>query len=54
MVTYNYGARVFQLVANGYTGAVAGEYPKSWIKITLAILALLAVIGLVVFIANSR
>jgi hypothetical protein len=54
MVTYNYGARVFQVVANGYTGAVAGEYPKSWIKIILAILALLAVIGLVVFIANSR
>ena len=45
LLTYNYGARNFQVVINGYTGAIAGKYPKSWIKITLAIFALAGVIG---------
>ena len=37
MLTYDYGTRNFQVVINGYTGAIAGKYPKSWIKITLAV-----------------
>jgi len=41
MLTYDYGAKNFQVVINGYTGAIAGGYPKSWIKITLAVLAAL-------------
>jgi hypothetical protein len=41
LLTYCYGARVFQVVINGYTGSIAGKYPKSWIKITLAIFAVL-------------
>ena len=42
LLTYNYGTRNFQVVINGYTGTIAGRYPKSWIKITLAVLAVLA------------
>jgi len=42
LLTYNYGARNFQVVINGYTGAIAGKYPKSWVKIFFAVLALLA------------
>ena len=39
----NHGARNFQVVLNGSSsGAFAGKYPKSWIKITLAVLAGLA------------
>jgi hypothetical protein len=30
---------------NGYTGTIAGKYPKSWIKITLAVLGALAAAG---------
>jgi hypothetical protein len=45
LLSYSYGARKFQVVINGYTGEIAGDYPKSWIKITLAVLvALLAVL----------
>jgi hypothetical protein len=44
LLTYNYGARNFQVVVNGYTGAIAGKYPKSWVKISLAVLAILAAI----------
>ena len=43
LVAYTYGARRFQVVVNGYTGAVAGTYPLSWIKIVLAVLALVVV-----------
>lgn len=52
MVTYNYGTRNFQVVVNGVTGAIAGKYPKSWIKITLAILAGLAVVGTIALFAR--
>lgn len=39
LVTYTYGSRNFQVVVNGVTGAIAGERPYSWIKITLAVIA---------------
>jgi hypothetical protein len=54
LLTYNYGTRNFQVVINGYTGAIAGKYPKSWIKITLAFLALLAVVAFVLFFAQHN
>jgi len=54
LLSYNYGPRNFQVVINGYTGAIAGQYPKSWIKITLAVLAGLAVAGIIALIANHR
>ena len=52
LLTYNYSARNFQVVINGYTGAIAGKYPKSWIKITLAVLAGLAVAGIVLLLTH--
>ena len=54
LLTYSYGARAFQVVINGYTGVIAGRYPKSWIKITLAVLAGLAVAGIIILIANGH
>jgi hypothetical protein len=44
LVSYRYGARDFQAVVNGHTGQVAGEYPKSWVKIALAVLLALVVL----------
>ena len=43
LLTYNYGAKPFQLVVNGYTGQMAGEYPKSAWKIALLVLLALIV-----------
>lgn len=54
LLTYNYGKRNFQVVINGYTGAIAGKYPKSWIKITLAVLAVLAAVGLFLLFSQHR
>ena len=47
LVGYRYGTRDYQVVVNGATGQVAGEYPKSWVKITLAIIAALIVLFIV-------
>ena len=55
LLSYNYGARHFQVVINGFTGAIAGRYPKSWIKITLAVLGGLILAGLLALIfAHQR
>lgn len=53
LLTYKFGAKIFHVVVNGYTATIAGEYPKSWVKILLAVLAALAVIGTVVWLARG-
>ena len=47
LLTYDYGRKCYQVLINGYTGAIAGRYPKSWVKITLAVLAILAMVAMV-------
>jgi hypothetical protein len=44
LLSYTFGARAFQAVMNGFTGTVTGEYPKSWIKVTLLVLAVIVVV----------
>lgn len=44
LVVYRYGTKDYQAVVNGHTGKVAGEYPKSWVKITLAVLLALVLL----------
>jgi hypothetical protein len=46
LLTYNFGSRSFQAVMNGVTGTIQGEYPKSWVKLTLLGIAIL--IGLII------
>lgn len=48
LIHYTYGAKNYQIVANGYTGALAGERPYSWVKIVLAVLAALCMLGILV------
>ncbi|MGO1073548.1 hypothetical protein [Lysobacter sp. CA199] len=50
LVSYTYGSRSFQVLANGYTGQIAGERPYSWVKIFFAAMAVLL---LVLVILNS-
>ncbi|MFN0122192.1 MAG: zinc ribbon domain-containing protein [Blastocatellia bacterium] len=54
LLRYSYGARKFQVVINGYTGAIAGDYPKSWVKIMLTILAVLIVIVILAVIFGGK
>ena len=45
LLTYNYGARAFQVIVNGYTGTIAGQYPYSVWKILLLVLLAIVVIA---------
>jgi hypothetical protein len=47
LLFYTYGAKTFQVLVNGYTGRMAGQYPKSPWKI--ALLVLLAIIAVLIF-----
>jgi len=53
LATYNYGAKSFQVVINGYTGKIAGEHPLSWVKIFFAVLGVIAVIAIIALLKNS-
>ena len=52
LLTYTYGPRTFNVVANGYTGEIAGNYPKSFWKI--AFLVLFVVIVFLIVISLSQ
>ncbi len=54
LLAYTYGSRNFQVVINGYTGAISGRYPKSPIKIILLVLAILAIIGGIIWATHRR
>lgn len=47
LLSYHYGAKVYQVVINGSTGAISGEYPKSWVKISIAVLLAVIVLLLI-------
>ena len=49
LVSYRYGRKNYQVVANGYTGTIAGERPYSWVKIFFAVLLALGVLALAVW-----
>lgn len=51
--SYRYRERVFRFVVNGRTGKVVGERPWSWIKITLAVLFVLALVFLWMYYGGS-
>jgi hypothetical protein len=54
LLSYTYGGRPWQVVMNGYDGKLAGEYPKSWVKITMLVLAILIVILIIVAFGGKR
>jgi hypothetical protein len=45
LLAFQYGRKSYQVVANGYTGELAGRYPKSFWKIFFLILLIVAVAG---------
>ena len=53
LLTYDFGSKPYQVLVNGYTGAIAGRYPYSFWKIAFLILVA-AIVGLIVIWANSQ
>jgi len=53
LLTYTYGAKTYQVVANGYTGKIAGKYPISWIKVSIVVAAVLLLILIYLFLHNG-
>ncbi len=51
---YRYKNKVYQFLVNGQTGEVQGERPWSWAKITLAVLAGLIIIGIIIYFASKK
>jgi transcription elongation factor Elf1 len=47
LLSYTYGSKSYQVLVNGYTGKIAGEYPISWVKVTLVVIAV--IIAVIVF-----
>ena len=52
LLTYNYGAKAYQVIVNGYTGQIAGNRPYSAWKIFLAVVAAIIAALIVVFLSN--
>ena len=46
MLSYNYGSKAYQVVVNGYSGEMAGEYPKSPWKILFLVFVVLVIVGI--------
>lgn len=51
---YRFRDKVFRFLVNARTGEVQGERPYSWLKITLAVLAGLAALGVIVMLLNLK
>jgi hypothetical protein len=50
---YRYNGKVYHFMINGRTGAVKGERPYSWRKITLVVLLIVAIMGLFVILSKQ-
>ncbi len=53
LLTYNFGARAFQVVVNGVTGRMAGDYPKSPWKIALLVLLAIVIFFIIMMLKND-
>ena len=54
LLTYTYTSRAYQVVANGYTGRIAGRYPKSGWKIAGAVLLAIVVALIILLFAEAQ
>ena len=49
VASYRYRDKTFRFMINGQTGRVEGEKPISWIKVTIAVVLAVVIIGLLIY-----
>jgi hypothetical protein len=54
LVIYTFGPRNFQTVVNGFTGAIRGDRPISWIKVFFYIVLPIIVVVVVFMLSQNR
>lgn len=52
LASYRYNNKVYRFMINGQTGEVQGQKPISWIKVTIAVVIALIIIGLIIFLVS--
>jgi hypothetical protein len=53
LLTYDFASKAYQVVVNGVTGRMAGDYPKSFWKIALLVLAAVIVVIVVALLSQE-
>jgi hypothetical protein len=53
VLAYVYGSRPYQVIVNGYTGEMAGHYPKSFWKVALLVVAILIAVLVVIMLGEG-
>jgi hypothetical protein len=54
LLTYTYGAKVFQVLVNGATGRMAGQYPKSFWKVFFLVVAIAILIVILLLVSANN
>jgi len=54
LLTYTFGATVYQLLVNGHTGRMAGQYPKSPWKVALLVIGIIIFVLILLSTMNNR
>jgi predicted RNA-binding Zn-ribbon protein involved in translation (DUF1610 family) len=54
LLTYTYGAKVFQVLVNGATGRMAGQYPKSFWKVFFLVVAIAILIVILLLVSGNH
>jgi Zn finger protein HypA/HybF involved in hydrogenase expression len=52
LLTYNYSTGTYQILVNGFTGRIAGQYPKSFWKIASLIFLILLAVALAIWLSS--
>jgi hypothetical protein len=54
LLTYMYGAKIFHVLVNGFTGRMAGEYPKSFWKVFFLVVGIIILVMIVLLLSQSN
>ncbi len=54
LLTYTYGAKIFHVLVNGFTGRMGGEYPKSFWKVFFLVVAIILIVMVVLVLSSQN